>query len=319
MKKLLITLLILANTGLAVLAESPDFYDPPTEAKLEYNIGIDYYKIGQYDNAMAAFRQAINIDPNYIDAYYNLGAILEYLKQDEAALAVFKQIIVRKPDDYESVFKAAYLSSKLGQADKAKTYLALIPKESVVYPKAQMLASKLNGNTPSTPASSTASASAKPSTPASSTANTSSKPSSTTTPKTGATTTQPAKPQAPKIPQTNGMYNNIPSPTGITSDKNGNVYVACFSDNLIYKITPDGKKIIFIKDAKINGPIGMVSDLNGNIYVSNYNSNNVIKITPAGAISVLISNVQKPYGVHIDGNLLFVSSQGSNSVLRYKL
>lgn len=307
MKKLLITLLILANTGLAVLAESPDFYDPPTEAKLEYNIGIDYYKIGQYDNAMAAFRQAINIDPNYIDAYYNLGAILEYLKQDEAALAVFKQIIVRKPDDYESVFKAAYLSSKLGQADKAKTYLALIPKESVVYPKAQVLASTLKVNTPSTAAT-------KPSTPASN-ANTA----ATATTNTAASAAKPVSPQAPKIEQTNGMYNNIPSPTGITSDKNGNVYVACFSDNLIYKITPDGKKIIFIKDAKINGPIGMVSDLNGNIYVSNYNSNNVIKITPAGAISVLISNVQKPYGVHIDGNLLFVSSQGSNSVLRYKL
>lgn len=307
MKKLLITLLILANTGLAVLAESPDFYDPPTEAKLEYNLGIDYYKIGQYDNAMAAFRQAINIDPNYIDAYYNLGAILEYLKQDEAALAVFKQIIVRKPDDYESVFKAAYLSSRLGQADKAKTYLALIPKESVVYPKAQVLASTLKVNTPSTAAT-------KPSTPASN-ANTA----ATATTNTAASAAKPVSPQAPKIEQTNGMYNNIPSPTGITSDKNGNVYVACFSDNLIYKITPDGKKIIFIKDAKINGPIGMVSDLNGNIYVSNYNSNNVIKITPAGAISVLISNVQKPYGVHIDGNLLFVSSQGSNSVLRYKL
>lgn len=321
MKKLLITLLILANTGLAVLAEAPNFYDPPTEAKLEYNIGIDYYKIGQYDNAMAAFRQAINIDPNYIDAYYNLGAILEYLKQDEAALAVFKQIIVRKPDDYESVFKAAYLSSKLGQADKAKTYLALIPKESVVYPKAQMLASTLKVNTPSTAATKPSTAATKPSTPATkpSTPASNANTAATATTNTAASAAKPVSPQAPKIEQTNGMYNNIPSPTGITSDKNGNVYVACFSDNLIYKITPDGKKIIFIKDAKINGPIGMVSDLNGNIYVSNYNSNNVIKITPAGAISVLISNVQKPYGVHIDGNLLFVSSQGSNSVLRYKL
>ncbi len=310
MKKLLLTLLILANTGLAVLAESPDFYDPPTEAKLEYNLGIDYYKIGQYDNAMAAFRQAINIDPNYIDAYYNLGSILEYLKQDEAALAVFKQIIVRKPDDYESVFKAAYLSNRLGQPDKAKTYLSLIPAESSVYPKAQMLASNLKV----IPTQASANPSAKTSTPASN-PNTA----ATTTTNTAASAAKPVSPQVPKIEQTNGMYNNIPSPTGITSDKNGNIYVACFSDNLIYKITPDGKKIIFIKDAKINGPIGMVSDLIGNIYVSNYNSNNVIKITPAGAISVLISNVQKPYGVHIDGNLLFVSSQGSNSVLRYKL
>lgn len=291
MKKLLISLLILASTGLAVLAES-QFYDPPTEAKLQYNLGIDYYKVGQYDRAMGAFRQAINIDPNYIDAYYNLGSILEYLKQDEAALAIFKQIIVRKPDDYESVYKAAYLSNRLGQPDKAKTYLALIPAESSVYPKAQQLGSNLKINVAQTPVSSSVSQSSN---------------------------SEPQKTETPKIEQTNGMYNDIPSPTGITSDKNGNIYVACFSDNLIYKITPDGKKIIFIKDAKINGPIDMVSDDTGNIYVSNYNSNNVIKITPAGVITVLISNVQKPYGIYLDEGLLFVSSQGSNSVLRYKL
>lgn len=302
MKKLLITLLILANTGLAGFALSQEFYNPPTEAKLQYNLGIDYYKVGQYDRAMAAFRQAINIDPNYIDAYYNLGSILEYLKQDEAALAVFKQIIVRKPDDYESVYKAAYLSNRLGQPEKAKTYLSLIPAESSVYTKAQQLASNLKINPPQEPVKSNES-----------------QPVKTETPKVETPKTDAAKVEAPKVEQTNGMYNDIPSPTGITSDKNGNLYVACFSDNLIYKITPDGKKMIFIKDTKINGPIGMVSDDTGNIYVLNYNSNNVIKITPAGAITVLISNVQKPYGVHIDGNLLFVSSQGSNSVLRYKL
>ncbi len=285
MKKLLVTLCLLANTGFALCAEPVVPYEPPTEAKLEYNQGVDYYKIGQYDRAMASFRQAINIDPNYIDAYYNLGSILEYLKQDEAALAVFKQIIVRKPDDYESVYKAANLSNKLGQPDKAKTYLSLIPAESSVYTRAQQLASSLNTDMQTIKADET----------------------------------QAQQADKPKIEQTNGMYNNIASPTGITTDAAGNLYVACFSDNMIYKITPDGKRIVFIKDAKINGPIGMVSDASGNIYVSNYNNNNVVKITPTGTVSVLISNIQKPYGVHIKGDLLFVSSQGSNSVLRYKL
>ena len=45
----------------------------------------------------------------------------------------------------------------------------------------------------------------------------------------------------------------------------------------------------------------------------------VVKISPAGAISIQISNVQKPYGLHVADGMLFVSSQGSNSVLRYKL
>ena len=88
---------------------------------------------------------------------------------------------------------------------------------------------------------------------------------------------------------------------------------------MIYKITPDGKRILFVKDAKINGPIALANDNSGNIYVSNYNSNNVVKISPAGAISIQISNVQKPYGLHVADGMLFVSSQGSNSVLRYKL
>ena len=77
--------MLVACTGLTVLADSAS-----NEAKFEYNRGYDFYKIGQYDRSMAAFRRAIEIDPNYIDAYYNLGSILEYLHQDDAALAVFE-------------------------------------------------------------------------------------------------------------------------------------------------------------------------------------------------------------------------------------
>lgn len=278
-------IMLICLSGLAVYAEPAKLSDVSNEAKLEYNQGVDYYKIGAYDRSMAAFRRAIELDPNYIDAYYNLGSILEYLKQDEAALAVFKQIIVRKPDDYESVYKAANISNKLGHLDKAKSYLSLIPAESSVYNKAQKLANSMNTDIQTIKTAKEAS----------------------------------DKVENNKFEQTNGMYNDIPSPTGITVDKNGNVFVACFSDNMIYKITPDGKRIIFVKDAKINGPIAMVSDDFGNIYVSNYNADNVVKISPTGSISVQIANIKKPYGINISNGMLFVSSQGSNSVLRYKL
>lgn len=285
MKKLLITLCILSLTGFYSFAVADDFYEPSTEAKLQYNQGVDYYKIGQYDRAMASFRQAISLDPNYIDAYYNLGTILEYLKQNDAALDIFKQIIVRNPNDYESVYKAADISVKLGQPEKAKSYLSLIPVESTIYTRAQSLANSMNTDMQTIKAQED----------------------------------KLAKSDVHKIDQSNGMYNNIVSPTGVTTDKNGNLYIACFSDNMIYKITPDGKKIIFVKDSKINGPIALANDNYDNIYVSNYNSNNVVKVSPAGAISVQISNVQKPYGLHVSDGMLFVSSQGSNSVLRYKL
>ena len=305
MKKLIIILsLLILSTGCVSYAETQPYF-PSTDAKLEYNAGIDFYKLGQYDKAMSSFRHAIELDPNYIDAYYNLGSILEYLKQYDAALTVFKQIIVRKPDDYESVYKAAVLSVKLGQPEKAKSYLSLIPADTPASIKAQELLQSLNTSQPAQDK----------------------KAASTQKPAVQDKTQAQAKPQtqqqstnsAQNSSQSNGIYENIISPTGITSDKEGNIYVACFSDNSIYKITPDGKTIIFLKDNRLNGPIGMISDETGNIYISNYNNNNVLKVSNSGAVSVLISNVQKPYGMHITGNMLYVASQGTNSVLRYKL
>lgn len=254
------------------------------EAKLQYNQGVDYYRLGQYDKAMAAFRQAIAIEPNYIDAYYNLGTILEFIKQDEAALVVFKQIIVRNPNDYDAVYKAAVLSQKLGQTDKAKEYLSLIPPTAVVADKAQSLANSMKTDL-----------------------------------QTIKKEQQDKINKSKTITQTNGVYQNLASPTGMTTDSNGNLYIAGFSDNSILKISPDGTKKLFAKDARINGPIGLECDSAGNLYVANYNGDNVLKISNKGAISVLIGNVKKPYCLHIAGNLLFISSQGTNSVIRYKL
>lgn len=282
MKKLIVTTILLLF-GMPALTEP--LYDTSNEAKLEYNQGIDFYKSGQYDRSMGAFRRAIELDPNYIDAYYNLGSILEYLKKEDSALEIFKQIIVRKPDDYESVYKAANLSYKLGNVENAKKYLSLIPTNNNMYSQAQILATKIGSDMQTIKAEASKQAMAE-------------------------TTNQN---------NSNELYNNLPSPTGIAGDSKGNIYVACFSDNMIYKITPDGKKIIFIKDSKINGPIAMVADINDNLYISNYNGDNIIKVTPTGSISTLISNIQKPYGISITNGMLYISSQGTNSVLKYKL
>ena len=257
-----------------------------TEAKLQYNKGIDYYQLGHFEESANCFKKAIELDPNYIDAYYNLGSILEYLKQDEAALAVFKQIILRKPDDYESVYKAAVLSKKVGEVEKAKMYLTLIPTDTLIGNRAKQLASTMETDIPTEKA-------------------------------------KQVEPenyvQANPKNDSDGMYSNISSPTGLVTDKNGNLYVAGFSDNTIYKIGPDNKKIVYIKSEKIDGPIGLAIDSEENIYIANYNKHNILKVDKNGAISELIGNIQNPYCMYITDGLLFISSQGSNSVIRYKL
>ena len=276
MKKLLITAFILAF-GMTSFAAAEDVM---TEAKLYYNQGVDHYKVGLYDKSMAAFRKAIELDPNYTDAYFNLGSILEYLQQYDAALSTFKQIIVRNPNDYEATYKAAYLSAKLNQNDNAKAYLSIIPPNAPIYQKAQELAYKLNTDLQTIKEEQI---------------------------KANAQTTKP------------GIYEDIVSPTGITSDTSGNLYIAGFSDNIVYKITTEGQKMVFLKDARLSGPIGMVSDANNNIYIANYNNNNILKVGNNGSVSILLGNVQKPYGLHIAGNILYISSQGTNSIIKYKI
>lgn len=284
MKKLLITLLVIVSAaGYTFAAE------PSTEAKLQYNQGVDYSRLGEYDRAISAFKQAIAIDPNYTDAYYNLGSILEFIKQYDAALTVFKQIIVRNPTDYESVYKAAALSAKLGKTDAAKQYLSIIPDTSIVYSKAQTLAHTLNTDI-------------------------------TSIKKEQQKAKQTAKQQTTQTTaQSNGIYQNLGSPTGVVTDANGNLYVAGFSDNAVYKIAPDGSRKLYAKDARIKGPIGLDIDAQNNLYLANYNADNVLKISNSGHISVLIASIKKPYCLHVKDNTLYVSSQGTNTVVRYKL
>ncbi|HNW26098.1 MAG TPA: tetratricopeptide repeat protein [Candidatus Gastranaerophilaceae bacterium] len=283
MKKILVLLLILISTSLFATAQEAN-----TEAVLQYNQGIDYYKAGEYDKSTTAFKTAISLDPDYIDAYYNLGSVLEFLGKYEEALVIFKQVVVRKPDDYDSVYKAAWLSKQLGQNQKALTYLSIIPIDCERAKDAQVLAQEIKQQ--GTVQNIDVSAPIKE-----------------------------VKISEPKISQSNFVYQNILAPTGITSDSEGNLYVAEFNNNLITKITPDNKKIIFVKDSKISGPIGLATDKTGNIYVANYNKDNVLKISVFGEITVLIGNLKKPYYLYVKDNMLFVSCQGTDTVLRYKL
>lgn len=252
----------------------------PMDAKLDYNQGIDFYKLGMYERAIESFRSAIRTYPDYTDAYYNLGTVLEYLKNYSEALVVFKQMYVRNPNDYEVIYKMASLSARLEDYDNAVKYISLIPSSSEYYKQANELSAQIKRDT-----------------------------------------VMPEKPVNPPsvIASKTGVYENLLSPTGITTDSSGNIYVAAFSDNSIIKISPDNKRTLFFKSSQISGPISLASDSTGNIYVSNYNTNTVLKITQNGVATVLVDRLDKPYGLHVNGNMLFITCQGSNSIYRKKL
>ncbi|MHA2054785.1 MAG: tetratricopeptide repeat protein, partial [Candidatus Hodarchaeales archaeon] len=74
---------------------------------------------GEYDEAIAAYKQAIKINPNYTEAHYNLGSTYDKLGMHKEAIEVYKQVIEIKPDYVEAYYNLCLSYLILGDKDSA--------------------------------------------------------------------------------------------------------------------------------------------------------------------------------------------------------
>ena len=47
----------------------------PISAKVHYNIGIVFRKLGRREEAISQYKKALSVDPEYAGAHYNLGLV----------------------------------------------------------------------------------------------------------------------------------------------------------------------------------------------------------------------------------------------------
>ena len=91
----------------------------PDDADAHYNLGVTYGESGQYEEAIASYKEALRIKPDDADAHYNLGYVYRELGQYEEAIASFKKSIRIKPDDADAHYNLGYAYRKLGQYEEA--------------------------------------------------------------------------------------------------------------------------------------------------------------------------------------------------------
>src|SRR5437773_7300297 len=125
------TLVILSILGALTFHQSAKYHDVITlyQATLaqnpkcwmaEYNLGLTLKNQGQLDQAIAHYRRAINIWPDYVEAHYNLGgAYIEKGNIDEA-LAEYRRAIEIRPDDADSHNNYGSALRGLNQFDQAE-------------------------------------------------------------------------------------------------------------------------------------------------------------------------------------------------------
>lgn len=267
----------------SLCASAPMAFSYSTESAMYYNEGLDYYQNGEYSKAIEAFKSSVAKDPTFVDAYYNLGAIYEYLKSYQSAIACFSKIHKLEPKYSETIIKLSELYSKVGNTEQALFFINKIQPDDQFYPKAKALKAQYDVNLQR----------------------------------------EKAKRALSNINQANelnkSVINKFSGPTGIAIDSKGILYVASYTDNSIYKVMPNGQSYLFSKSPMLGGPIGLAFDANDNLYVANYDKNNILKINRGGQIFVFMNKIINPYYLMIKGNNLYITEQGNNTVVKYKL
>lgn len=106
----------------------------PEFADAHCNLGTVYYNRGDRDRARACYEEALKYDPEHVEANFNLGNLLEEAGQQEGALSRYKLAMRADPLFPDAQLNLALLYEKLELRRKAKhhwrRYLQLVPEGS---------------------------------------------------------------------------------------------------------------------------------------------------------------------------------------------
>ncbi|HEY0364965.1 MAG TPA: tetratricopeptide repeat protein, partial [Pyrinomonadaceae bacterium] len=97
----------------------------PADASAHYNLGLIHQSRGELDQARERYERALQIDPEEIDASYQLGRIARQQKRYADAIRNFEQVVARnQAHSQHEVWRevaATYIAA--GQFDDARTAL----------------------------------------------------------------------------------------------------------------------------------------------------------------------------------------------------
>jgi Flp pilus assembly protein TadD len=86
------------------------------------NLGLAYGKLGQFPQAIIYYQEAIRIKPDYADPWNNLGVAYGSLSQPGQAILYFKEALKAKPDYTEAWNNLGTAHYQLGQPGQAMMY-----------------------------------------------------------------------------------------------------------------------------------------------------------------------------------------------------
>ncbi|MEG4054325.1 MULTISPECIES: tetratricopeptide repeat protein [unclassified Microcoleus] len=112
----------------------------PDHSWSHHNVGEALGKLGQFEEAIASYRRAIELNPDFSWSYHHLGDALERRQQWEEAVVVFRKAIELNADHFGSYVGLGKSLEKLGQLDEA---IAAYRRASEINPEADWIQYRL--------------------------------------------------------------------------------------------------------------------------------------------------------------------------------
>lgn len=88
-------------------------------ARLYNNLGMALSEAGRFEEAVAAYEDALNINPFYPQIHHNLGNLFQELGQDETAITHYEKALEIQPDFFYSVGPLYQLYLETNNASRA--------------------------------------------------------------------------------------------------------------------------------------------------------------------------------------------------------
>ncbi len=124
MKNLIVVLAILLLVALPLASacggNGEEAATPAGEAKQHYNKGVEYGQQGRFDDAIAEYSKAIELDPNFAEAYSNRGNAYRALGEIQRAIADYAEAILLNPQDAGTYASRALAYTSLGKTRAAE-------------------------------------------------------------------------------------------------------------------------------------------------------------------------------------------------------
>ncbi len=114
--RILLILLFCLSANIVFKVEAQE---DSVKVKTLSNEGVDLLNVTKIDEAINKFEAALKINPNFVDAVYNLGVAYGEKNQPDNALKYFERALELYPQDSQAAVNVGYWNAKLGRYSEA--------------------------------------------------------------------------------------------------------------------------------------------------------------------------------------------------------